>query len=242
MLASLSYLVGEENRRLNLTLAHTGRTSLHHLYLYRRTYTLTRDLHESELTERQHIVLSAITFHQFAYIIVQLLLVAFVVHVDKINNDDAAYISQTELVNQLVCGQHVELERVLLLVLINLLAAGIDINREQCFGFVYDEITTVFKTDRSAEPCLHLTGDVEMVEDRLCALIEFDNLCALGSNQFQIMTHFIIDVFVIDLNSGKIRTKHVSDDTECTSHLFAHKTDRFFLLETFHSLFPTLHQ
>ena len=183
MFAHLCYLVGKENRRLDFSLSHTGRTSLHHLNLYRRTNALTRDLHKAELTERKHIVLSAVAFHQFAYIIVQLLLVAFVIHVDEIHDDDTANIAQTKLVNQLISRQHVELERILLLVLIDLLAAGIDINGEQCFGSINNEVSPMFKTDRPTESRFHLTGDVEMVKDRLCALIEFDNLCALGSNQ-----------------------------------------------------------
>ena len=41
----------------------------------------------------------------------------------------------------------------------------------------------MFKTDRSAESRFHLPGDVEMVKNRLCAFVEFDNLLAFGSDE-----------------------------------------------------------
>ena len=148
----------------------------------------------------------AIPFHEFADILVELLLVAFIIHVNKIDDDNASNITQSKLVNQLVSCQHIKLERILLLVLINLFAAGIDINGEQCFGFIYNEITSVFKTDRSTETRFHLSGDVEMVKNRLRILVEFDDLGAFRSDEFQIMTHIIIDVLVIDLNRSKVRT------------------------------------
>ena len=100
----------------------------------------------------------------------------------------------------------------------------------------------MLETDRSAESRLHLTGDVEMVEDRLCALIEFDNLRALGCNQLQIMTHFVVDTLVVDLNSREIRAEHITDDTEGASHLLTDQTDRLFFLKRLNRLFPPLHE
>ena len=99
----------------------------------------------------------------------------------------------------------------------------------------------MLKTDRSAEARLHLAGNVEMVEDRLFAFVEFDDLRALGSNQLQIIAHVLVDVLVVDLNRSEIRAEYVSDDTEGTTHLFADKAYGFFLLERFDGLLPSLH-
>ena len=238
----LFHLLGEENRGLYPALAHTGRTSLLHLHLNRRTNPLTGNLHQTELTERQHVMLGAVAFHQFPYIVVQLLLVVLGIHIDEIDDDDSSDVPQPQLVYQLIRCQHVELVGVLLLVLVNLLAAGIDINGEQCFGLVDDEIPTMLETDRSAEPRLHLTSDVEMVENRLRALIKFDNLGALGSDKFQIMTDFVVDVLVIDLDGREIRAEHIADDAKRAAHLLADEAHGFALLQALDRLVPALQQ
>ena len=85
-------LVGEQNRGLDLPFPHAGRTGLHDLYFHGRTNALACDLHQSEFTERQHVVFGAVTVHEFTHIVIQLLLVLFGIHVDEINDDDSAYI------------------------------------------------------------------------------------------------------------------------------------------------------
>ena len=116
-------LVGKEDRRLDLTFATTCRAGLFHMHLHGRANALARDLHQTELTERKHIVFRAIALHEFAYVVIQLVLMLFGIHIDEIYDDDTAYIAQTELVNQLIRGQHIKLERILLLVLEDLLTA-----------------------------------------------------------------------------------------------------------------------
>ena len=242
MFTCIGNLVGEEDRRLYFTFAHTCRAGLHHLHFHRRPYPLARDLHQSELAEWQHVVLCPVAFHQFAYIVVQFLLVVFVIHVDKIDDDYSPNVAQTQLVHQLIGCEHVELERIFLLVLVNLLAAGVDIYGEQCFGFVDDEIPTVFETDRSAEPRFHLTGNVEMVEDRLRVVVELNNIRAFRSDEFEIMSDFVVNIPVINLNRSEIGAEQISYYSDCPAHFFAHKADGFPLLQTFHRLFPTLHE
>ena len=128
LLTLLCDLVGKENRCLDLSFSSASRTGLFYLHFHCRANALTCDLHEAELTERQHIVLGSVAVHEGTYVLVELLLMVLVIHVDKIDDDDAAYIAQTQLVYQLLCCQHVKLEGILLLVLVDLLAAGIDIN------------------------------------------------------------------------------------------------------------------
>ena len=84
--------VGEEDRRLNLTFSSACGAYFLDLHLYGGTHPLPRDLHQTELTERQHVMLGAVTLHEFAYVVVQLLLMPFVIHIDEIDDDDSAYI------------------------------------------------------------------------------------------------------------------------------------------------------
>ena len=100
----------------------------------------------------------------------------------------------------------------------------------------------MLETDRSAESRFHLTGNVEMVKNRLRVLVEFDDLRALGSNELQIMTYFFVDLLVIDLDGCEIRTEDVPDDSNGAPHLFAHEANRFFLLQGLDGVCPALHE
>ena len=242
MRTSFFDLVGKEDGGLDFSFAATGGAYLRHIHFHRRTYTLAGDLHQAELAELQHIMFRTVTIHQLTHIVVELLLVAFVVHVDKIDDDNTSDVPQTKLVNQLVRCEHVKLEGVLFLVLEQFLAAGVDINGEQCFGFLDDEVAPMFKADRSAESRFHLTGDVEMVKDRLFAFVEFDDFLAFRGDELQIMTDLLIDILVIDLNRGEIGAEYIPDDAECPSHFFAHEAHGLFLLERLDRLSPAVHQ
>ena len=111
------YLVGKENGRLDFSFAATRGAHFRHVHFYRRTNALASDLHQTELAERQHVMLRPVAFHQFAHILIQLLLVSLVIHIDEIDDDDTSDVSQAKLVHQLIRRQHIELERILLLVL-----------------------------------------------------------------------------------------------------------------------------
>ena len=113
----LDDLVGKEDGRLDLSFSSAGRAHFFHLHFDGRSNALACDLHQAELTERQHIMFGAIAIHQLPHIVVQLLLMVFIIHIDEIDNDDSAYIAQTKLVHQLVGRQHIKLEGILLLVL-----------------------------------------------------------------------------------------------------------------------------
>ena len=100
----------------------------------------------------------------------------------------------------------------------------------------------MFETDRSTESRFHLAGNVKMVEDRLGALIEFYYFSTFRSDNFQIMPHIIVYATVIDLNRSKIRVQYISNDSQCTTHLLAYKTNRFLLLERFYCFLPAFYK
>ena len=100
----------------------------------------------------------------------------------------------------------------------------------------------MLETDRSAESRLHLAGDVKVVEDRLCAGVVLNDLRAFGSDEFQIMMHILKDGSVINLDGREIGAEYIPDDTERSSHFFAHEADRLDFLECLNRLLPTVEQ
>ena len=87
--------VGEKNRGIHTTFAKTRRTLLVDSDVEHRTHTLARDLHKTELAQRQYIVPGAVVCHYFAHVVVELLSVFGLGHIDEVDHDDAAHVAQT---------------------------------------------------------------------------------------------------------------------------------------------------
>ena len=145
----------------------TCRAYLCYVHLHSRSNALTGDLHQSELAERQDVMPCSVVCHQFAHVLVELLLMIFGVHVNVIDNDYTSNIPQAQLVNDLFCSQHVVVEGVLLLVGIHFLRAAVDIDREQRLGLVDDQVSAILETYCATETGLQLACDIVLVEYRL---------------------------------------------------------------------------
>ena len=118
MLYLFLHLVGKEDGRLHSAFAQTGRTHFRYVHFHRGAHTLACNLHESEFGEGQYIVASAVATHQFAHLVVQLILMLLGIHIDKIDDDDTSYIAEPQLVYNLFGCQHIVLERILLLIFV----------------------------------------------------------------------------------------------------------------------------
>ena len=129
----------------------------------------------------------------------------FGIHIDEVDDDDSSDIAQSELMHDLIRRHHIVLEGIFFLVVIEFLAAGVDIDGVQRLRLVDDQIPTLFESDGSTETGLHLSCDIKLVEDGLVAIVEFNDLSALGCNQFEILLHLLVDSFVVDLDAGEGR-------------------------------------
>ena len=236
------YLVCEEQGGLYFSFSHACWADFHDLHLNGWSDSLSCDLHESELAERQHIMPCAVSFHEFAHMVVELLLVLFGVHVDEVHDDDSADVSESELVRQFIRSEHVELVCVFLLVLEDFLASGVDIDGKECFRLVDDEVSSVFESDDSSQARLHLSSDVKLVKDRLCPLVEFHNFRAFGRDEFQILSYFVVNGLVVDLYGCEVGRQDISDDTDSSTNFLTYEADGFFFLERFYGFFPSLQE
>ena len=64
------------------------------MHVHRWSDALTGDLHQSEFAERQDVMASTIALHDLCHVFVELLIVLSAVHIDEINDDDAAHIPE----------------------------------------------------------------------------------------------------------------------------------------------------
>ena len=90
--------------------------------------------------------------HDFAHVVVELLAVFALVHVDEVDDDDAAHVAQTQLTRYLVGGTQVDFESVALLIVGGLGAvARVDVDDMEGFGMLDDDICTRLERHRLAE-------------------------------------------------------------------------------------------
>ena len=79
--------------------------------------------------------------HHLLHVGVQLLAVLGLGHVDKVDDDDAAHVAQTQLAGDLVGGQQIDAQGVALLVGRRFrTVARVHIDDVQCFGAFYDYV------------------------------------------------------------------------------------------------------
>ena len=108
-------LVGEKNTRLDLAATKTSGTGFVYTHIHGRTHTLTRNLHQAKLAQRQNVVASAVFLHVLAHALVEHLPVFCHVHVDEVDDDDAAHVAEAKLAGQLIGSAKVHVERGLLI-------------------------------------------------------------------------------------------------------------------------------
>ncbi len=77
--------------------------------------------------------------------------VALLVHVDEVDDDQAGEVAQAELAGDFFGGFEVGLERGVLDVVLARRAAGVDVDRDQRLGLVDDDVAAGLAAARSAE-------------------------------------------------------------------------------------------
>ena len=191
--------LGEEQARLDGAVTVTGGAGLLHVDFLHGTDALSRDLHQSELRQRQDVVLGAVAFHVLAHALVEGFAVFRLLHVDEVHDDDAAHVAQTQLAGQLVGGAQVHVEGVGFLVVLFVLrtVAAVHVHHVEGLRVFDDEIGAVFVAHGATERGFDLTCDVEVVEDGQLALVELHALGALGSDERHVVAYLFVGALFV---------------------------------------------
>ena len=200
--------IGEQDARLDGTLAETCGAELVDIDTHSWAYTLTGDLHESEFRQRQDVMACSVFLHVLTHALVEQLTVLGQFHVDKVDDDDAAHIPESELACQLVGSSEIGLEGVSLLTVLFLdsrTAVHVDYVHGLC---VFDnQISSVFVVDGLSKARRQLLGHIEIVENGYRAVIELNDILLFGCDESQIVLDFVVDaavVYVDSVVSGKM--------------------------------------
>ncbi len=181
--------------------------------------------------------------HHLAHVLEQLLPVLGLVHVDEVDDDDAAHVAQTQLACDLVGGTQVHLEGVALLVGRRLRAvARVDVDDVQCLCMFDDYICARFEGDGLAERRLDLSRDVEMVEDGNLPVISLYDVLALGGDKGDVFGYLLVCLGIVDMDALECRAEHVAQHADDTALLLEYQCRSGGLHRFGHSVFPAMQQ
>ena len=114
-------------------------------------------------------------------------------HVDKVDDDEAADIAQTNLASDFGCRFAVHLEDDVVLLALVFVGAGIDVDGDEGLGFVNDDSSARRQRYCSLEGLLYLILDIVAFENRDAVLVELD----LVGRAFGDLADILDDVLMI---------------------------------------------
>src|SRR6266516_2159708 len=167
-------LVGDGDLRLQVTLAVAGAARLVHHARHGLAHALARHLDQPELADLEDVRLRLVAPQRVLQGLEDLVAVLGFVHVDEVDDDDAADVAQAELVDDLLGRLGVDLGDRLLEVLLADVAARVDVDGGESLGLVDDDVAASLKPDLALAGALQLLLDPVGVEDGLLALVRLD--------------------------------------------------------------------
>ena len=135
------------------------------------------------------------------------------VHVDEVDDDDAAEVAQTNLADDLGNGIEVGLDDGVFEAcgLADVLA-GVDVDRDEGFGLVDDDGPAGFEPDLGAKSLVDLFGDAELLEERGLLGVELDAADERGLEALQETQDALIVGLGVDPDGGEVVGDLVAKD------------------------------
>ena len=94
---------------------------------------------------------------------------------------------------------------------------AVHIDNMQGFGVLYYKISAMFVIDGFSEARLYLLCDVEIVEDRHLACVQFHDVGFVGRNHRYIVFHLVVDRLVVYIDVLVSGVEQVSYQGHCSS-------------------------
>src|SRR4051794_13964477 len=184
---------------LRVTGALTGWTRSTQRALQTLFHPLARDRDKAKIVKLQNLVGSAIGTHRFFERLHYLLPILPLVHVDEVDDDDAAQIAQPDLPHNFFDGLRVRFgDGVFQAVRFADILSCIHIDRHQRFGLIDYDVAARFQPHFWTKRLFDLGGDAERFEDRGGTSVHLDaaNQCRL--EPLHEMDRAFIHILVVD--------------------------------------------
>jgi len=112
-------------------------------------------------------------------------LIAPSLHINKINNDNPADVSEANLIGNFFDRFQIGLQNGLFKIVFSDITPCIDVNHCQCFGLLNDDVAPGFKPYFALQGAGNIAFKIMRVKNRLCAFVEFHRIFEAGHKGIQ---------------------------------------------------------
>ena len=161
---------------------------------------LARHFEQAEMRDAPDLDSGAILPQAIAELAFHRAVIALLVHVDEVDDDQAGEVPQSELPRDLLGGLQIGLERGVLDVMFAGRAAGIDVDRYQRLGLVDHDVAAGPQLHGRREHRIELALDAHPREQRLAVAILPDRAHIRGHQHLHEIAGFLIAGFARDLD------------------------------------------
>src|SRR5690606_16294369 len=180
----------------------------------RRAQTLTGHLQQTETGNAAYLHPGAVGFQTFADTLFHGTLVLGGRHVDEVDDDQAADVTQAQLTGDFLGGFEVGLQRSLLDVATLGGTGRVDVDGNQGFGVVDDDGTAGGQLDLTVESRLDLALDLEAVEQRYAVLVQLHLARILRHYLADEVEGFFLDRFVVNQHLADVLAQVIADGAD----------------------------
>ena len=149
--------------------------------LERLLHPFAGDGHQSEVVKLKNLGRRAVAAQRLFQRLHDFLAVAAFVHVDEVDHDDAAQVAQPDLAHDFLDGIHVGLDDgVFETRRLADVFAGVDVDRDQRFGLVDDNVAATLQPDFRLQRLVDFLAQAELLVQRRFLGVELDPLDQRG--------------------------------------------------------------
>src|ERR1051326_7529141 len=172
---------------------------------------LARHLHQAKLRDWKHVRFCFVSAQTFFHFLIDRLPMPRVFHVDEVEHDEAAHIAQAQLARNLVSGFDVYFENGIFLVLAAFVPASIDVDGNESFGLIDNDVTAALEMHLTGKRILQLARNSKPVEDGLRIGVKFDFFGGTLGDFRNHLAHAVVSLRTVHDNAFDVFGKKVAN-------------------------------
>ncbi len=189
-------------------------------------HALARHLHEPQLRDLEDIGARLVVDEGLHESGIDLITMLRPLHVDEVDDDDAAQVAQADLAHHLHRGLEVDLEHGLLEVALAHVLPRVDVDGHQGFRVVDDDVAAGLEPHAAPQRLVDLLLDARGLEDRRGLLPELDARGQLGHEGLREVQALLVGGGGVDEKLLHVRGEEIADHAEGQVHLLVEQGRR----------------
>ena len=171
---------------------------------------LARHLHQAKRRHRRDVILRVIAHQRLAERLQHLAAMLFFLHVDEVDDDDAAKIAQAQLAGDGDGRLEVGAEDRFFERAMTDIGAGVDVDRGHRFRLIENQIAARLQRHLAIERFLNLLLDAIQIEDRPVAAIQLNAAGEFRHEHLREVGHALISLRMIDADLVHAAGHHIA--------------------------------